>query len=121
MLLERDREVERLERSIAAATGGAGAVVMSEGEAGIGKTALLAHARDVGSSVGMRVIGARGGELERDFAYGIVRQLFEAPLEVVGFTLTTNHASQRVLAKIGLRNETRAPVEGASRVSPHRW
>ncbi len=28
----------------------------------------------------MRVLTARGGELEQDFGYGVVRQLFDAPL-----------------------------------------
>ena len=28
----------------------------------------------------MRTLRARGGELEREFAYGVVRQLFEGPL-----------------------------------------
>jgi len=79
-LLERDHELEQLRAAIAAATAGAGAVVALEGEAGIGKTALLAHATNVARDAGMRVLVARGGELEREFVYGVVRQLFEAPL-----------------------------------------
>ena len=77
-LLERDSEVERLEQAIAAAVEEAGSVVAVEGEAGIGKTSLLAQAGAIASSAGMRVLRARGGELEREFAYGVVRQLFEA-------------------------------------------
>jgi DNA-binding NarL/FixJ family response regulator len=79
-LLEREPELERLRQAVADAAAGTGSVVALEGEAGIGKTTLLAHARRIGADAGMRVLGARGGELERDFAYGIVRQLFEAPL-----------------------------------------
>jgi DNA-binding CsgD family transcriptional regulator len=79
-LLERERECERIERAVDAAAAGAGSVVALEGEAGIGKTALLAHAIVRGRAQGMRVLRARGGELEREFAYGVVRQLFEAPL-----------------------------------------
>ena len=30
--------------------------------------------------LGLSTFSARGSELEREFAYGIVRQLFEAPL-----------------------------------------
>jgi len=79
-LLERESECERLERTVAQAVAGAGSVVALEGEAGIGKTSLLAQAVASGRAAGMRVLRARGGELERDFAYGVVRQLFEAPL-----------------------------------------
>ena len=81
-LLERGREIEQLESAIASAAAGAGAIIALEGEAGIGKTALLDHAMDLGRSQGMRVLFARGGELESEFAYGTVRQLFEAPLAV---------------------------------------
>jgi predicted ATPase len=54
--------------------------VVVEGPAGIGKTAFLAAVRTVASGGGMRVLRSRGSELERDFAFGVVRQLFEAPL-----------------------------------------
>ena len=53
---------------------------MIEGPAGIGKTALLAAARTAAANNGMRVLRARGAELERDFAFGVVRQLFEPTL-----------------------------------------
>jgi hypothetical protein len=79
-LLERERELERLERAISAAVNGAGSVVAIEGEAGIGKTSLVALATGCGSLAGMRVLRARGGELEREFAFGVVRQLFEVVL-----------------------------------------
>jgi len=79
-LLERDREIERLEQALTAAQAGTGATVALEGEAGIGKSSLLAHAVRAARDSGMRVLVARGGELEHEFAYGVVRQLFEAPL-----------------------------------------
>ena len=79
-LLERDVEIERLEQAIAAAVDEAGSVVAVEGEAGIGKTSLLAHAGRLASAAGLRTLRARGGELEREFAFGVVRQLFEGPL-----------------------------------------
>jgi DNA-binding CsgD family transcriptional regulator len=79
-LFEREREVQWLASAVAAAAAGSGAVVALEGEAGIGKSALLARAVDLARDTGMRVLVARGGELEREFAYGVARQLFEAPL-----------------------------------------
>ena len=48
-----------------------------EGPAGIGKSALLAVARDAAGAEGFRVLRARGAELEREFAFGVVRQLVE--------------------------------------------
>ena len=79
-LLERDLELDRLKQAVQAAAAGSGSVVALEGEAGIGKTSLLGHGVRSAVGAGMRVLGARGGELEREFAHGIVRQLFEAPL-----------------------------------------
>lgn len=76
-LLERQREQAALSASIAAACGGAGRLVAVEGAAGIGKTALLGVARVEAEQAGMSVLVARGSELEREFAHGIVRQLFE--------------------------------------------
>ncbi len=51
---------------------------MVEGPAGIGKTVLLAASRDVAEGEGFRVLRARGAELEREFAFGVVRQLIES-------------------------------------------
>jgi predicted ATPase len=77
LLLEREAQVAALEALVDAARRGGGRFVVIEGTAGIGKTRLLAEARAIAGSAEMRVLAARGGELEGDFAYGIVRQLFE--------------------------------------------
>ena len=79
-LLERTQPLARLDAAIAGAADGRGDVVIVEGEPGIGKTALLTHAADAGRTQGLLVLSARGGELERQYAYGAVRQLFEAHL-----------------------------------------
>ena len=47
---------------------------------GIGKTALLAAAHDAPEGTGFRWLRARGAELEREFAFGVVRQLVEPAL-----------------------------------------
>ncbi len=75
-LLERERELEAVEGLIAAA-GLGGRLLAIEGPAGIGKTALIAAAKRLGQAAGLRVLAARGSELERSFTYGVVRQLFE--------------------------------------------
>ena len=79
-LLERSDELARIESALAEARTGRGTFVVIEGPAGIGKTALLAAARSAAADGGMRVLRSRGTELERDFAFGVVRQLFEPPL-----------------------------------------
>ena len=79
-LLEREGELAQLGALIEAARDGAGRFVLLEGGAGIGKTGLLTAAREWGREAGMDVLHARGGELEREFSYGIVRQLFEPAL-----------------------------------------
>src|SRR5215208_2864445 len=79
-LLERSEELARIESALAEACSGRGAFVVIEGPAGIGKTALLAAARTAAADSGMRVLRSRGTELERDFAFGVVRQLFEPTL-----------------------------------------
>jgi DNA-binding CsgD family transcriptional regulator len=77
-LLERDDELGR----IAAAIADAGRVIVVEGEAGIGKSALLSAGIELGRAAGARVFTARAGLLERDFGHGVTRQLFERPLVV---------------------------------------
>jgi DNA-binding CsgD family transcriptional regulator len=75
-LLERDAELAAVDALIGATPGG-GRLLVIEGPPGIGKTSLMAEARARGQQAGMRVLGARGSELERAFSYGVVRQLFE--------------------------------------------
>ena len=79
-LLERSEELARIESALAEARSGRGTFVVIEGPAGIGKTALLAATRTAATDGGMRVLRSRGTELERDFAFGVVRQLLEPPL-----------------------------------------
>ncbi|WP_261570972.1 ATP-binding protein [Frankia gtarii] len=79
-LIERDGELKRVEEVLASAVAGRGAALLVEGAAGIGKTVLLAAARDLAASRGVRVLSATGAELEREHAFGIVRQLLEPVL-----------------------------------------
>jgi DNA-binding CsgD family transcriptional regulator/tetratricopeptide (TPR) repeat protein len=75
-LLERESELGAIQELIGA-TGGGGRLLVIEGPPGIGKTALLSAAKGLGRAAGLRVLGARGSELERSFSYGVVRQVFE--------------------------------------------
>ncbi|HEY3726316.1 MAG TPA: AAA family ATPase [Solirubrobacteraceae bacterium] len=79
-LVERDQELARFDALVRAAASGNGACALVHGEAGVGKTTLIRAALRGAEASGMHVLWARGGELERDFPYGVVRQLFEGPL-----------------------------------------
>ncbi len=76
-LLDREDDLAALDDALAEAAAGAGRVLLIEGPAGIGKTALLDHLRRRAEAAGMAVLVARGGELERGFGFGVVRQLLE--------------------------------------------
>jgi DNA-binding CsgD family transcriptional regulator len=82
-LLERELECRSLEQAIDRACAGDGGAVVIEGHAGIGKTSLLAYARESGTRRDMRVVSATGAELEWGFPYGVVRQFFESFLRTV--------------------------------------
>ena len=79
-LVERDAEIARIELLLDEARVGRGGVLVVEGEPGIGKTALVEVAVSSASAAGMRVLAARGSELERGFAFGVVRQALERAL-----------------------------------------
>src|SRR5829696_71492 len=79
-LLERDGELERIGGALGRAIAAHGSALAIEGPAGIGKTGLLAGTRALAEERGMRVLRARGAQLEQEFAFGVVRQLFEPAL-----------------------------------------
>lgn len=79
-LLERDSELAAIEASLRAVAAGEAGPLIVEGEAGVGKTALLEEGVGRARGLGLRVLRARGGEYEREFPYGVVRQLFEPAL-----------------------------------------
>jgi len=76
-LVERELELETVERLLAGARARSGGAVVFEGPAGIGKSSLLAAAQSA-AAADLRVLSARGGELERELPFGIVRQLLES-------------------------------------------
>ena len=80
VLLERGAELARVEAVLERGCLGTGGLMVIEGPAGIGKTALLSAASAAAQARGMRLLRARGAQLEREFAFGVVRQLLEPPL-----------------------------------------
>ena len=79
-LLERENEVAAIASALAAAEAGTGALVIVEGETGIGKTTLLDHAAAVAASRGMLVLRAGGAELEQSDPFGVAAALFAPQL-----------------------------------------
>ena len=77
MLMERESELVRLRELCRRAATGEGAVVAIQGPPGIGKTTLVEATLSAGAQAGLLTLRASGAELERELAFGIVRQLFE--------------------------------------------
>jgi DNA-binding CsgD family transcriptional regulator len=120
-LLERDPELKVIEDALVAASGGVGGAVLVEAPAGLGKSSLLGAARTRAQERGFTVLAARGRELERDFAFGVARQLFEARLRA------ERPAARRRLLQgsaglaaelLGLEASASAPAAGAGAPYP---
>ncbi len=60
---------------------GDGRVVVVAGRAGIGKSSLLAEGQRTARAAGFTVLTARASDLEREFAFGVARQLFERAVQ----------------------------------------
>ena len=80
VMLEREGELAELDSVFARARDGQGSVAVLEGPAGEGKSTLLAVAAERAQAAGLSVLSARGGELEREFPFGVMRQFFELSL-----------------------------------------
>jgi DNA-binding CsgD family transcriptional regulator len=79
-LRERERELAAVEDVLARTGAGGSGLVLIEGPAGIGKSRLVEELVARAEPAGVRVLAARGGHLEREFAFGVVRQLFDPVL-----------------------------------------
>jgi DNA-binding CsgD family transcriptional regulator len=80
-LLDRGAETDALERLTAEAARGIGGVVVLEGPAGIGKTALVRLAGELAGEQDLHLLRATGSELETGFPFGVARQLLERALD----------------------------------------
>jgi DNA-binding CsgD family transcriptional regulator len=81
-LVDRDSELAELCERLEAVRSGAGSVVLIEGPAGVGKSALLDVACSRARERGIGVLTARASEFERAYPWGVVRTLFAPALTV---------------------------------------
>jgi DNA-binding NarL/FixJ family response regulator len=79
-LVERESDLGALAELLDGLVDGRSRAALIEGPAGIGKSRLLGALRDGADARGVRALAARGRELEREFPFGVVRQLFEPAL-----------------------------------------
>src|SRR5579884_2493747 len=82
-VLEREEQLEAIARGLDGARHGAGSAIVLVAQSGAGKSALLDHARQAAEARGISTLHARGTALEREFPFGIVRQLFDRLLHTM--------------------------------------
>src|SRR5215813_4029868 len=76
-IFEREAEREAIAELAAAAARGEAGVLLLDGPAGIGKTALLREARAAASRNGLTTLLATASPLDREFPFGVVHQLLD--------------------------------------------
>jgi hypothetical protein len=72
----RDAEIQALGEALGRVAAGGPAIVLVEGEAGIGKTCLLAQALEDARGRGMQVAAGQAEELERTRPFGLLAAAF---------------------------------------------
>jgi DNA-binding NarL/FixJ family response regulator len=75
VLVQREEELGAIEGWLNGVKEGEGGVALLEGPAGIGKTALLRAVAERAEDIGLSVLHARGGQLERSAAWAVAREL----------------------------------------------
>ena len=117
-LLERGWELSLIDEALAEAVAGEGRVLAIEGEAGIGKTALLDAVAERAEAAGITVLAARGRELERDFGFGVVRQLFECAAREGDPSRVFSGQARFAAAVLGMELEDALAAPAAETVYP---
>src|SRR3954451_25041722 len=94
-LVGRDVELAAAGRAIEQARRGAGRVLGVLGEAGIGKSALLAATAERARASGLLVIEGRGVEHERDVPFGVAVAALEEHLDELPLDAAASGAAER--------------------------
>src|SRR3954447_25417492 len=120
-LLERDAELQLIDGLLGRAASGEGGLVVVEGHAGVGKTELLRAAGALGDAAGLRVLRARGSELDRAFAFGVVRQLLEREVADAPELLTGGAEPAEVVFAAAGGGDARGEEGGFSALQGLHW
>jgi DNA-binding CsgD family transcriptional regulator len=122
-LLERETAHAVADRLLGRALTGEGSVLVLEGPAGIGKSALLASLELEAGRRGALVVSSRSGELEREFPFAAVRQLFGPWLAAASRderSVALDGAAVIALSALGMSDpRSRPPLVDASFPSLH--
>jgi predicted ATPase len=100
-----------LVRALGEALRGRSALVLVEGPPGAGKTSLLDEACAAVRDAGVELLRARGSDFEREFPFGLVRQLFE-PLAA------RSSRDERAELFAGVAELVRPMLEGSALAQP---
>ena len=109
--MDRESELAELRARLEAVRSGQGGVVVIEGPAGVGKSALLDFVRSRASDGGFGVLTGRGSEFEHAYPWGVVRSLFAPALAAPGADRGGLLTGAARLADVALGLRT-APGEG---------
>ena len=101
MLVGREQERARIDRLLGDARGGQSGALLLVGEAGIGKTALLEHARAVAVAAGMPILRARGMQTETDIPFAGLSELLGPLLDRLDAIPPTQAAALRGALALG--------------------
>ncbi|MEZ5155445.1 MAG: AAA family ATPase [Solirubrobacterales bacterium] len=110
-LVEREGELATAAAALDLVLDGDGRTILVEGPAGIGKTSILRATLELAREREMRSLTARGSQLEIDFPFGVVRQLFEAAVAEAGADAALSGAAAPAA---GLFAAAAAPDEAAA-------
>ena len=101
MLVGRDQERARIDRLLGDALAGRSGALLLVGEAGIGKTALLEHARAAAVAAGMPILRARGMQTETDIPFAGLSELLGPLLDRLDAIPPTQAAALRGALALG--------------------
>jgi len=123
-VLGREAELATLEQLLDAAEDGSARFAAISGEAGIGKTTLLAEATARAEARGWLALGGRSSELERELPFGLMIDAFDAylgSLEPATFQrLTPDELTELAGLFPSLRSLAPAPAEPGTPAERHR-
>jgi DNA-binding CsgD family transcriptional regulator/tetratricopeptide (TPR) repeat protein len=102
-LHEREREIALLDQALMDAKAEESRLVLIEGQAGIGKSRLLLEMRRMAEAAGFAVVVARGYEFEREYAFGMLRQLISNAQRDIsdGEVVSNANAADELMAAFG--------------------